>query len=506
MRLSVRGPSGPLTGEAAERRSPGKKWTLAEGRRRSSWPSAFSVASSAVSAETAWHDSLERLRVGAAPRSDVDHAIAGVLPRGDLSGLPPDATRLVAGAAPMDADALPDEAVVGWTDGLAGDGAAPPDDKAPPDGAVDGYDRLILDLLEAGFRPLRERAGGGAPSFRVVRARRDGYRIRGYRPGDEVAILELFRDCFGTDLSLERWRWRYLDNPLGGPRISLAFAPGGELVCQYCAYPVRWRGLPPSVPAEGHQVGDTMTRRGARGVGRGPTSVLARTSRHFYLTHCNGRVAFNYGFNTGNITKFSTRYVGARVVEDAPYRELPAEARLGGRRRLGRRYELRRVGRSRPGAQFEAGLDAGFDALVERVGERYGLLVERSAEYLRWRYLDCPDRGLELVAAWRRGRLAGWVAAKRLPDRVELGDALVDPAELPALRALVAEVRETGLPVAGWFSERPPWWSKEVDRLGFVRRPEPEGLVAIMVPFVCGDAVERVRETGYYTKGDGDLF
>ena len=98
------------------------------------------------------------------------------------------------------------------------------------------------------------------------------------------------------------------------------------------------------------------------------------------------------------------------------------------------------------------------------------------------------------------------MAAKRLPDRVEWGDALIDPAERPALRALVAEIREGGLPVAGWFSERPAWWSRELDRLGFVRRPEPQDLVTIMVPFVCGDAVEVVRETGFYTKGDGDLF
>ena len=446
-----------------------------------------------MSAETAWHRSLERLRAGAAPEDDLDRAIAGVLPRGDVSGLPADGTRLVVGSRSVgDAEALPDEVVIGWT----GEAKAV---AAPADGNADGYDRLILELLEAGFRPLRERAAGERPPFRVVRARRDGYRIRGYRPGDEAAILELFRESFGVELSPERWRWRYLENPRGGPRVSLAFAPGGELVCQYCAYPVRWRGLPPGVPAVGHQVGDTMTRRSARGVGRGPTSLLARTSRHFYLTHCHGRVAYNYGFNTGNITKFSTRYVGAQVVEDVPYRELPKDARLAGRRRFGRRYELRRIAeRSEIGAEF--------DALFERVGGSYGLLVERSAEYLRWRYPDCPDERLELVAAYRRGRLAGWVAAKRLPDRVEWGDALIDPAERPALRALVAEIREAGLPVAGWFSERPAWWSRELDRLGFVGRPEPQDLVTIMVPFVCGDAVEVVRETGFYTKGDGDLF
>ncbi len=448
-----------------------------------------------MNAETAWHRSLERLRAGATPEDDLDRAIAGVLPRGDVSGLRPDGTRLLVGSRSIgDADDLPAEVVIGW----AGDGAA------PPGGHSDGYDRLIIDLLEAGFRPLRERATGDAAGeetrpFRVVRARQDGYRIRGYRPGDEVAILDLFRDCFGEDLSLQRWRWRYLDNPRGGPRISLAFAADGELVCQYCAYPVRWSGLPAAVPVVGHQVGDTMTRRGARGVGRGPTSILARTSRHFYLTQCNGRVAFNYGFNTGNITKFSVRYVGAHVVEDAPCRELPEEAPLGGRRRFGRRYELRRIAE-------RSEIDADFDALLERVGERYGLLVERSAEYLRWRYMDCPDEGLELVAAYRRGRLAGWVAAKRLPDRVEWGDALIDPAERSALRDLVAGIRMPGLPVTGWFTERPAWWSRELDRLGFVRRPDSQGLVAIMVPFVCGDAVERVRAAAYYTKGDGDLF
>ena len=116
-------------------------------------------------------------------------------------------------------------------------------------------------------------------------------------------------------------------------------------------------------------------------------------------------------------------------------------------------------------------------------------------------------RAWSSTAAYRRGRLAGWVVAKRRADRVEWGDALIDPAERPALRALVAGIREPGLPVTGWFTERPAWWSRELDRLGFVRRPDPLGLVAIMVPFVCGDAVERVRARPATTRrADGDLF
>ena len=459
----------------------------------------------AAAAVEAWNRCLERCRAGAAPEGGLDEAMAKVLPRGGVGAIQPEGFRLVRGSEAIpEAEELPDEVVIGWSY------------ETVPDSGPTGYDRLILDLLEAGFRPVAERAGlpepvagsEAAPPFRVVRARRDGYRIRSYRSGDEPAILELFRDSFGSDLSLERWAWKYHHNPRGGPRISLAFSPDGELACQYCAYPVRWRGLPPTSPADGHQVGDKMTRPSARTVGRGPTSLLARTGRHFYLTQCRGRVAFNYGFNTGNSRKFSCRFLEAAVVEDVPYRELPPDTRLRSKRqrrtglkggaRLDARYDVRRITRG-------SEVDARFDALFEAVSDRYGLLVERSAEYVRWRYLDCPAKGPELVAAYRRGRLAGWVVATRHPDRVEWGDALVAPAELPALRVLLGEIREPGLPIVGWFSERPRWWSRQLDSLGFVRRPEPDSLVTIQVPFVCGDALSQLRGA-FYTKGDSDLF
>ncbi len=453
-------------------------------------------AETATAAVEAWQRCLERRRAGLAPEGGLDQAVEGVLPRGGVSAIRARGLRLVVGAETVGAvEDLPDEVVVGWAY-----------DAGACESGPSGYDRLIVDLLEGGFRPVAERAGlpepvaghEAAPPFRVVRARRDGYSLRGYRPGDEEAILELFQVSFGRDLSLEEWTWRYADNPWGGPRISLAFSPGGQLVCQYCAYPVRWRGLPPTSPAASHQVGDTMTRPSARGVGRGPTSLLARSARYFYLVQCKGRVAFNYGFNTGNILRFSNRFLDVRQVEDVPYRELPAAARLGGYARLGRRYDLRRI-------TERSGIDAGFDALFERVSDRYGLLVERSAEYVRWRYLDCPIEDPELIAAYRRGRLAAWVAAMRFPDRVEWGDALVDPAERPALRALVDKIRAPGLPIVGWFSGRPRWLSRELDALGLVRRPEPQGLVTGLAPFVRGDAVSLLRR-GYYTKGDSDLF
>ena len=464
------------------------------------------AAEARARATEVWNRALDRRRDDVPAESELDAALAKVTRRGASSLLAADAVPLVLGSNELDEpEGLPDEIVVGWTpfdDTDDADGATNDHTGAPPEqGAVSGYDRLILTLLEAGFRPTAETRGG---DFRVVRARRDGYRIRGYRLGDEEAIVDLYRDTFEDELSVRRWSWRYLDNPLGGPRISLAFSPSGDLVGHYCAYPMRWAGLPDAVPAVTHQVGDTMTRRDARGVGRGPTSLLARSSRHFYLSACRDRVAFNYGFHSGNIQKFSTRFLGSNVVEDTPYRELAPGARLGrssGLGRpfgLGRRYRIRRL-------TDPAQIDAEFDDLFERVKERYGLLIERSSSYLRWRYLDQPEAEPRLLAAYRRDQLVGWIVVAQHDDRVDWGDALVDPDELPALRALLAEVRAPGLPIGGWFTDRPDWWSNELDALGFVRRPEPNGLVTVLVPFVCQDGVAHLRG-GYYTKGDSDLF
>ncbi len=142
-----------------------------------------------------------------------------------------------------------------------------------------------------------------------------------------------------------------------------------------------------------------------------------------------------------------------------PYRELLPSAPLSRNARLSAPGTICGGSRSVPRS------DAEFDALFERVGDRYGLLVERSSEYLRWRYLDRPAGGPRLLAA----------------------------------------MRAPGLPVVGWFGSRPRWLARELDALGLVRRPEPQGLVTGLAPFVGGDAVSLMRR-GYYTKGDSDLF
>jgi Acetyltransferase (GNAT) domain len=364
--------------------------------------------------------------------------------------------------------------------------------------------RLVIALSEAGFvilsPPRGEPAAGG------VLARKEGFFVREYQPGDEEQILPMFQRSFYVERSPARWAWEYRDSPYGGLRISEAFTEDGRLAAHYAGYPVRFHreigGERRTLQAL--QIGDTMTEPSLRHVGRGPTSLLGRTVRHYYSRFCEGQVDFNYGFNTGNIQRFSMSFVGARRLESLPFHVLDLERRpLAAPGALLTRLAGWRVERVRH-------FDERWDAFFQRVSGAYRLLIERDARYLEWRYARCPDTEYFVYAVFRRGTLAGWSAFRRKGDRLLWGDALFDPGRPGAVRRLLAgaladpEHRQVKT-VEGWITGRPAWWREHVANLGFESRPEPDDLGFVFVPF-NRDPEEDFRAHLYYTMGDSDLF
>lgn len=325
--------------------------------------------------------------------------------------------------------------------------------------------------------------------------------VRPFRPGDETSILALFARAFPHDpRRIESWRWRYEQDPFGREHISVAVDAEGRVVGQYAGYPVPFRYAGRDLIA--HQIGDTMTDVSVRHVGRGPTSILGRTAAHFYEHFCQGKVAFNFGFNVDNIQKFSVRFLRSDVVEPVAYRvrDLRAHplAPIGRRERWPRGWQLELVHRTGPE----------WDRLFERIAPHYRFLVRRDARWVQWRYLDCPDVRYAVVALRKWRRLAGWIVFRIRQNHFTIGDLLLDPRWPDGLEVILRHVVPS-YPVdviEGWLPPRPPWLDALLREQHFELRPEPQGLGVMCVPFTMPDATARMREALYYTWGDSDLF
>jgi len=328
---------------------------------------------------------------------------------------------------------------------------------------------------------------------------------RSFHTGDETDILDLFARSFHAARTLEEWRWRYERAPAGSHRISVSFDGLERLVAHYAGYPVDfWNRGQPGWRA--HQIGDTMTAVEARHVGRGSSSVLGRTAEHFYQTFCRGTIAFNYGFNTANIQRFSMRFLDSTRVEDVPHRVLDLGRRpLVPQSRLVRRargYTLELISNLR---------QAEWDEFFDRVAADYGFLVRRDAAYVRWRYLMPVWTNYIVVAVRRRGLLVGWSVFRIIGDRLVWGDALFDARHPDSvevvLRHVVPLFHGDGVEhLEGWFPDRPRWFAEVLDSIGLVRASEPEGLALMCVPFEKARAADAMLEGLYYTRGDSDLF
>jgi hypothetical protein len=324
---------------------------------------------------------------------------------------------------------------------------------------------------------------------------------RPFRAGDEAAILDLFARSFPhAPRSHAHFRWKYQENPFGNERISLTFDHESRLVGHYSAYLVPFRKGSEDFLA--HQIGDTMTDVSVRHIGRGPTSVLGRTALHFYEHFCQGHVAFNFGFNVANIQKFSLRFLRSDRVEPVSYRARDLRTKPFA--------PLSRTERWLRGYRFELVSDVGqeFDELFERVANEYRFCVARTAAWIRWRYLACPDVRYFVVAIRRRGTLRGWIAYRIRENRLSWGDAFLDPRDSQALPLLLRHLAHTHAVniVEGWFPSRPRWHGDLLRTVELELRPEPQDLSVMCVPFQRPSVVDEMRDELFYTWGDGDLF
>jgi len=381
--------------------------------------------------------------------------------------------------------------------------------------------KLTMLLCESGFRILDrfDHNRGETDSEECASdhgffvAGKDSFWIRSYMPGDERKIVPMFNQVFNTHRSLEHWQWKFRNNPFGSERISLCLSDEGMPVSQYAGYPVPFISSleNPDHPAHfsAFHSGDTFTHPTVRRIGLGKTGLLARTTDYFCAAFLDGVVPFGFGFNTATIKKLGERYLGYQFGETVTCWELDFPKsplkRLERFSRLFSGYDVTEV----------FSVDEEWDEFFNRVYGDYSFLAVRDSNYIRWRYLECPDKVHRLFALRKKGRLMGWGVFSVRDDQILWGDALFDRQALKSVWRLLEHVAKqvfAGMKtMKAWFSTNPEWWRRHLLSLGFEPRPEPDELTLCYRSFNNSvmdrnTVTERLKHSFYFTWGDSDLF
>ncbi len=373
-------------------------------------------------------------------------------------------------------------------------------------------ERNLRFFLE-GWRKQKSWHESGQFGYEIFAGKKDPFFTRAYLEGDEHEILALFNEVFKTDRSLDHWYWKFRDNPYGSHRISVGVSGEGEIVSQYAGYPVPFCSTieddtTPEYFLTVH-IGDTFTLPKVRRMGLGKTGLIARTTSHYVAKFLEGFVPFGFGFNTATIKKLGARYLGYRFGDSVVlWRKDLSTGSFKRPRFFERIFSGFRV-------EEILSVDDEWDDFFGRVCPAYEFLVKRDATYLKWRYLECPDKDYRIFAGRKKGALVGWSVFTPKDSALIWGDALFDSRCLESVSYMLSYILEAYFAdaetIEAWFSRNPEWWITHLQSIGFEASPESDGLTLCYRTFWNDmmdehSVTEKLKSHFYYTWGDSDLF
>ena len=236
--------------------------------------------------------------------------------------------------------------------------------------------------------------------------------IKNYQPGDEAAICALFEKVFDKPMdkteSLRHWRWKFLENPVGGLFVQLAWDKE-RLVGQYTASPLR-------VCADGQVIfaalsHDTMTDPQYSGHG-----IFRTTAEALYTEQTNTGQSFIYGFPNRNSIHGFIKHLKWQQIMPAPVHIRPVSISKSIARKICHKADSSSAVSenafqnassllSEKSDKFKLHIETEFgswvDELWQRCSQQHRLWVIRDQNYLNWRYVHKPENKYHIVSIWQ---------------------------------------------------------------------------------------------------------
>lgn len=236
---------------------------------------------------------------------------------------------------------------------------------------------------------------------------------------DAAPLLKLLQEQLSTSIDFNRFDWLYRKCPHGKAEVWLAAEAGsGRLVGSAAVFP-RKINLPQG-ESKGYVLGDFCVSADKRSLG-----LAIRLQRKCLETVQNG--TFSAGFDLPSRTMLAVyRRLGL-----VPRTELIRMVKLlRADRKIASKIKNKTVSRVLGGAantllalnhgsnRMKSGItittqegrcSEEYTALAREVGGGLGICVDRSADYLNWRYVEHPYNKYEFLAARYRGQLKGYL-------------------------------------------------------------------------------------------------
>ena len=263
---------------------------------------------------------------------------------------------------------------------------------------------------------------------------------------DKSLIIDTLLRFLTPSSDDRRFSWLYENNPHGRARAWIAQDVDNDKTIGISA------AFPRRVYIDGKDqlswvLGDFCVSDTYRTLG--PALMLQRAS---LADADSGEVAFCYDFPSKamaavyrrlQITSFGHMIRLAKPLRtDRKFKELTKSSTFGRALTIGGNLLLRlRQQRYRGACDVQVSLhdrdcSNEFSDLARSIGSRYGVCVQRSAEYLNWRYMNSPLCRYELITGRRSGALLGYAVFLHEGEDAMLVD-LFGAAEDAVLNALI---------------------------------------------------------------------
>jgi GNAT superfamily N-acetyltransferase len=369
--------------------------------------------------------------------------------------------------------------------------------------------------------------------FCDIVARRGNWLVRPYAQGDEIEIAALCEKILGSTLTLEKWRWRNLQNPAGEAVVFVAEEKEARrLVGHIAAIPTDLKVG--DFSRKGFFLVDSAIDPSHRGKGIHAVLTLAVSKES-----CMKDGGFGFGLpnnqaylptlKSGAIELFTLslflKVLDWRKVLRARLRSAFLTNTVGAFIQL-----LQKKRRTRSCDDFRIEEVARFgdqvNDLWQRIAPRFAILASRKATPLNWRYFERPNSPYRVFSISRSGRWQGYVVIRILEKwGLRLGtlvDLFFDPDCAPAGELLLCraerELRSNGADALWGLFTSPQPYRKLFRDAGFFKAPQLRGLrrfhfVADFVTVEClrpdldarDGALLRQGDQWFLSLGDTDL-